>query len=103
MPEPEKSQASPLPAVVVLPKYARLAQVCGFGGATERLSFRNLLAAMNRLRITLGIPSTLREAGAAVEDEITMINAVLADPCCKTNSRIVDEAVVRSVWKAVRG
>lgn len=90
-------------AVEVLSKYARLAQVCGFGGATERLSFRNLLTAINRLRISLGIPATLREAGAAVEDETAMISAVLADPCCKTNPRTVDETVIQSVWKAVRG
>ncbi len=90
-------------AVTSLTQYARLAQACGFGGATERLSFRNLLAAMNRLRISLGIPATLREAGAAVEDETAMIRAVLSDPCCKTNPRTVDEAVIRSVWKAVRG
>ena len=90
-------------AVTVLPKYARLAQICGFGGATERLSFRNLLTAMNRLRISLGIPATLREAGAAVEDKAGMISAILADPCCKTNPRTVDETVIRSVWKAVRG
>ncbi len=90
-------------AAAVLPKYAHLARICGFGGATERLSFRNLLAAMNRLRISLGMPATLREVGAAVEDENAMICAVLADLCCKTNPRIVDEKMIRSVWKAVRG
>ncbi len=90
-------------AAAVLPKYAHLAQICGFGGATERLSFRNLLAAMNRLRISLGMPASLREAGALVENEEAMIAAVLQDPCCKTNPLPVDDKMVHSVWKAVRG
>ena len=90
-------------AAAVLPKYANLAQICGFGGATEKLRFRNLIAALNRLRISLGMPATLREAGAAVEDENVMVTAVLKDPCCKSNPVPVDEKLVRSVWKAVRG
>ena len=55
-----------LPAA--LRQYARLARACGLEGATEKLSMRNLIGAIERLRSALKLPSTLKEAGKQLLD-----------------------------------
>lgn len=87
-----------------LGQYARLAWACGLGGATERLSLRNLTGAIVRLRTTLQMPGTLRQADVTQElDEASVVRAVLKDPCCGTNPEPVTEPMIRRVLRAVSG
>lgn len=87
-----------------LGQYAGLARACGLGGSTERLSLRNLTGAIVRLRKTLQMPETLRQAGVTQElDETSIVRAVLKDPCCETNPIPVTETQIRQVLKAVTG
>ncbi|MCI8524688.1 MAG: iron-containing alcohol dehydrogenase [Oscillospiraceae bacterium] len=73
------------------PRYAALARSAGLGAATDRLSLRNLIAAVCRLRDALGLPATLSQAGIARE-ELTaaldgLVQAALSDPCAASNPR----------------
>lgn len=85
-----------------LEQYARLARACGLGGATDRLSLRNLTGAIVRLRTALQMPGTLRQAGVTqLPDWNAVAREVLKDPCCETNPVPVTEALVLQVLKAV--
>lgn len=84
-------------------QYIRLAKLCGLSGATERLTLRNLTAAIVRLRSSLGMPGTLRQAGAEPADIMSLMPLVLSDGCCKTNPVPVTEAMVKQVLQAVSG
>ncbi len=84
-------------------QYFRLAKLCGLSAATERLTLRNLTAAIVRLRSSLGMPATLRQAGVDPADIMELIPLVLADGCCKTNPVSVTETMVKQVLQAVSG
>lgn len=83
--------------------YARLARVCGLSGATERLSLRNLITAIVRLRTSLGMPATLRQAGADCTELQKLVPDILQDACCATNPVPPTAAVIGRILKAVSG
>ena len=88
-------------------KYAALARAAGIGGSVEAIAVRNLRGSLCRLRRELGLPETLAEAGvkpgAVAEARDTVIQAVLADPCCGSNPRAVDAGGVAQVLAEVTG
>ena len=86
-----------------LRQYARLARACGLEGATEKLSMRNLIGAIERLRSSLKLPSTLKEAGKQLLDLKKLTAAVMEDPCCEGNPVPVTEEAVIRILKAVSG
>ena len=94
-------------APAVQAKYARLARAAGLGGSADTVALRNLKNGLIRLRKDLGLPQTLSQAGAppaqvwAAAGEI--VEAVLADPCCKTNPVPVEDYLVRRVLEEVTG
>lgn len=88
-------------AAAALSRYAALAAACGLTGATEKLSLRNLISAVEQLRTRLRLPGTLKEAGCSLTVDHSMIKAVLADPCCGTNPVPVTETAVQTILKAV--
>lgn len=100
-----------LPAVMrfngpaVQDRYALAAASCGLSAATERLAVRNLLAEICRLRRELRLPETLLQAGIEkemwVEKRSLVIEATLADPCCRTNPVPVTSELVADVLKVV--
>ena len=88
-------------------KYAKLARAAGLGGSADTLGVRNLKNALVRLRRELEMPQTLQQAGvhpAEVHRNTKMIvEATLADPCCKTNPVLVEDFMVRRILEAVTG
>lgn len=86
-------------------QYAWLAKACGVEAATQRLLVRNLQAAIVRLRTAMGMPSTLERAGVdplqVQKRQPELVEAVLADRCCKTNPVPVTAQLVEQVLKAV--
>ena len=102
-----------LPAVIgsnastAAPKYARLARAAGLGGSAELVALRNLKNGLVRLRRDLGLPQTLSQAGVAPgkvwSDTPAIVEAVLSDPCCKTNPIPVEDFQVRRILEEVTG
>lgn len=88
-------------ATVAMSQYARLTKLAGLSAPTERLSLRSLLTAIERLRTSLGLPATLKQAGVAPEGLMSLVPAVLKDGCCKTNPVTVTEAMVEEIFRAV--
>lgn len=90
----------------VLSQYAALAGFCGLPGATERLALKNLTAAILRLQRTLLLPQNLQQAGITKEQwqqaEENILQAALADPCCKTNPVPVTGELLKDVLRTVR-
>jgi 1-propanol dehydrogenase len=88
-------------------KYARLAQAAGVGGSAVAVGVRNLKNGLIRLRKELHMPATLAEAGIAPgrvwERSRELVQAALADPCCRTNPVPVEEFMVRKVLEEVTG
>ena len=88
-----------------LSQYAQLARSCDVSGATERLAVRNLISMIGRLQRTLLLPQDLQQAGVtkaqweAQEEKI--LQAALADACCKTNPVPVTKELLMDVLKAV--
>ena len=88
-------------------KYAKLARTSGLGGSAAVIGVRNLKNALVRLRGELGLPQTLQQAG--IEPALVwhksrqIVQAVLADPCCKTNPVPVEDFMVRRILEAVTG
>lgn len=84
-----------LPAVVACnaqtagERYTALARQAGLGGSAETVALRNLKNGLIRLRRELRLPATLAEAGIAPRDLRRnlgiIVEAALADPCCRTN------------------
>ena len=108
-----KLNAVLLPAVigcnahVVGKKYAELARAAGIGGSADTVAVRNLRNSLLRLRKELNLPETLAQAG--IEPRILwqnvpeLVNAVLADPCCKDNPMEIEGFVVRRILEEVAG
>ena len=88
-------------------KYAKLAAGAGIGGSAQTLAVRNLKNALIRLRRELKMPDTLAQAGVDLRklrrDTQTLVEAVLADPCCETNPMKVEPFAVRRILEAVAG
>ena len=85
-------------------RYAQLARNAGLEGRSDTLAVRNLRNALLRLRRELGLPGTLMEAGARLPREReSLVAAVLADPCCKTNPLPVTAELVRGLLNRVEG
>lgn len=88
-------------------KYAELARAAGLGGSAETIALRNLKNGLIRLRKELDLPQTLVQAGVDPRslwrsaDEI--VEAVLADPCCKTNPMPAEGFLVRRILEEVTG
>ena len=88
-------------------KYAKLARAAGLGGSADTLGVRNLKNGLIRLRRELGLPQTLLQAGVnpreVYRNAKTIVEATLADPCCKTNPVLVEDFMVRQILEAVTG
>ncbi len=88
-------------------KYAELARAAGLGGSAETIGVRNLKNGLLRLRRELNLPETLAQAGvdprAVWRNVETIVQATLADPCCKTNPMVVEDFVVRRILEEVTG
>ena len=85
-------------------RYARLARRAGLEGRSDTMAIRNLRNSLLRLRRELGLPGTLAEAGAKLPVDLgQLVEAVLADPCCKTNPAPVTAEVVRHLLRQVAG
>ena len=71
------------------------------------MAVRNLKNALARLRRELDMPGTLAEAGvspvAVRSSSASLVQAVLADPCCATNPIPVEDFMVRRVLEEVTG
>lgn len=82
-------------------QYASLARMCGMGAATELLSVRNLQQSICRLRGTLKLPATLKEAGISPETLAgkldSIADAAMADRCMAGNPRPVTPADVKQI------
>jgi len=88
-------------------KYARLARGAGLGGSAESIGVRNLKNGLIRLRRELCLPQTLYQAGidpGQVRHKAKdIVEATLADPCCKTNPILVEDFMVRRILEEVTG
>ena len=88
-------------------KYAALARSAGFSGGADTVAVRNLCNGLVSLRRQLGMPQTLQEAGVDPRQlwhkTGELVQAVLADPCCKTNPMQVEDFMVRRILEAVSG
>lgn len=88
-------------------KYAKLARAAGISGAADTVAVRNLRNSLMRLRREMNMPQTLKEAGVdprqVWHSAPTIVTAVLADPCCKTNPMPVEDFMVRRILEEVTG
>ena len=86
-------------------KYAAIARLAGLGAAADTVAVRNLKNALIRLRKQLGLPATLVQAGVdpnlLKSTVLNVVNATLADPCCKTNPVPVDKNLIQKVLEEV--
>ena len=94
-------------AHVAQKKYAQLARAAGMGGSADTIAVRNLKNGLVRLRRELDLPETLSQAGisprAVWNGMQQLVQAVLEDPCCKTNPMPVEDFVVRRILEEVTG
>ena len=88
-------------------KYGDLARAAGMGGSADTVAVRNLRNNLLRLRRELNLPDTLAQAGVQPQHVRSatreIVQAVLADPCCKTNPMTVEDFVVRRILEEVTG
>ena len=88
-------------------KYADIARAAGISGSADTVAVRNLKNGIIRLRKELGLPGTLAQAGVAPREVWhktgQIVEATLADPCCKTNPMGVEDFLVRRILEAVTG
>ena len=102
-----------LPAVVscnahaVSHRYAEIARAAGFCGSADTVAVRNLKNGLIRLRRELNLPDTLAKAEVEPrqiwQDSAAIVEATLADPCCKTNPMVVEDFLVRRILEEVTG
>ena len=94
-----------LPAVVqfnaqsVADRYAKLARQCGIGGSGDAIAVRNLVSALRRLRKTLRLPDTLKQAGIQdLQQKMPQIlHSAMQDACLQTNPRPASEADLQGI------
>ena len=88
-------------------KYAEIARAAGFSGSADQIAVRNLKNGLIRLRRELDLPDTLAKAGVEPRevwrDTAAIVEATLADPCCKTNPVGVEDFYVRRILEEVTG
>ena len=88
-------------------KYALLARAAGLPGSVDTLAVRSLKNALVRLRKTLDLPATLKEAGVDVRkvwyEREKIVTTALSDPCCGTNPIKAEPFMVSRVLEAVSG
>ena len=88
-------------------KYAALARGAGMGGSADTVAVRNLKNGLIRLRRELKLPATLSEAGVSPQEVWHNMNAIveasLADPCCKTNPMKAEDFLIRRILEEVTG
>lgn len=102
-----------LPSVVAInaqvmgSHYARLARESGLSGSADTLAVRNLRNGLIRLRRELRLPQTLAQAGVRPQDvrrnRDVIIQAALADPCCKTNPVEPTAGLLEALLEEVTG
>jgi len=94
-------------AYVAGKKYAELARSAGMGGSADTIALRNLKNGLVRLRRELNLPETLAQAGvyprSVWRNAGEIVQATLADPCCKTNPMEVEDFQVRRILEEVTG
>ena len=88
-------------------KYAELARAAGMGGSADTIAVRNLKNGLIRLRRELNLPETLAQAGvdprSVWRNVGEIVQATLADPCCKSNPMEVEDFLVRRILEEVTG
>ena len=88
-------------------RYAELARAAGMGGSADTIAIRNLKNGLVRLRRELNLPETLAQAGvspnAVWRNVEQIVQATLADPCCRTNPMTVEAFQVRRILEEVTG
>ncbi len=88
-------------------KYARLARAAGLGGSARSVAVRSLKNGLIRLRRELQLPQTLQQAGIDPRQvwyrSKDIVQAVLDDPCCRTNPIGVEDFMVRRILEEVTG
>lgn len=94
-------------AHVVGHKYAELARGAGLSGSADSVAVRNLRSGLIRLRRELNLPQTLAQAGVDPRDVWSqtgkIVEAVLADPCCRTNPMKPEDFLIRRILEEVTG
>lgn len=94
-------------AYVAGKKYAELARAAGMGGSADTIAIRNLKNGLIRLRRELNLPETLAQAGvdpgSVWRNVGEIVQATLADPCCRTNPMEVEDFQVRRILEEVTG
>ena len=88
-------------------RYAELSRRANFSTGSDPVAIRALKNALIRLRRSLNMPQTLAQAGvspAALRQKTgAIVEAALADPCCKTNPVPPDDAMLRRILGDVMG
>ena len=88
-------------------KYAELARAAGMGGSADTIAVRNLKNSLIRLRRELNLPETLAQAGVdprqVWQNVEKIVEATLADPCCKDNPMEPEGFLVRRILEEVTG
>ena len=102
-----------LPAIVTCnahvcgKKYAELARAAGMGGSADTIAVRNLRNGLLRLRRELNLPETLVQAGvdprSVWQNAEQIVEATLADPCCKSNPMEAEGFLIRRILEEVTG
>ena len=86
-------------------KYAVLARAAGLPGSADTLAVRSLKNALQRLRKSLGMPATLKEAGIDPKnlwrDTVDIVKTALQDPCCTTNPMQAEDFMIRKILEEV--
>lgn len=94
-------------ATVSCHRYAMLARAAGLSGGSDVMALRALKNGLLRLRRNLQLPETLLQAGVSatlVQKKMDdLVAAALADPCCKTNPVMPDDAMIRKIITEVTG
>jgi len=85
--------------------YKMAAKAFGASASTGQMAARNLSAAIVRLRSKLQMPGTLAQAGVTAAQlrpiRREILQAALADACCKTNPIPVTEALLDRLLRTV--
>ena len=91
----------------VLHRYAELARAAGMAGSADAVAVRNLKNGLLRLRRQLDLPEPLSQVGippVKIREELPrIVEAVLEDPCIRTNPVPVEESVIRRILEEAGG
>ena len=88
-------------------KYAAMARAAGFAAGADVMVLRAMKNGLVRLRRELNLPETLAQAGVDIRSlraqEQQIIEAALADPCCRTNPVKPEASMCRDILHQVMG